>query len=76
MVRFITFNMDSCCLTFFTFRHHIVWFTCLLPRQRDAHGVRNREEAMVLPRSGILVQEEKVRRIDKVIEVMGNLITM
>ena len=60
----------------FTFRHHIVWFTCLLPRQRDAHGVRNREEAMVLPRSGILVQEEKVRRIDKVIEVMGNLITM
>ena len=51
-------NMVIICV----FRHHIVWFTCLLPRQRDAHGVRDREEAMVLPRSGILVQEEEVRR--------------
>ena len=37
------------------FRHHIVWLTRLLSRQRDAHGVRDGEEAVVLPRPGILV---------------------
>ena len=36
-------------------RHHIVWLTCLLSRQRDAHGVRDGEEAVVLPRPSILV---------------------
>ena len=36
-------------------RHHIVWLTRLLSRQRDAHGVRDGEEAVVLLRPSILV---------------------
>ena len=50
-LKCIKLNMQKKC----DFRHHIVWFTRLLSRQRDAHGVRDGEEAVVLPRPGILV---------------------